>query len=142
MPNRYEGFSATHNIFLTSFFLISEMLCGQGKHMGLQIELVNEFIFGELDRLKLRDFPVAIHELQLIETFVNFFESPGGSPAVRNAVFLSLFPAETSRSKILGNLVSLAISIQNKAVLNAAGIWMQQLGSASQQCQSSPSHSQ
>ncbi|XP_014206855.1 uncharacterized protein C7orf26 homolog isoform X2 [Copidosoma floridanum] len=41
---------------------------------------------------------------------------------------------ETQRLKILGNLVSLSIAMQQKAVLNAAGIWMQQLGSTSTQC--------
>ncbi|XP_008215388.1 uncharacterized protein C7orf26 homolog [Nasonia vitripennis] len=111
-----------------------EMLCGRpGKQMDLQMDLMSEFVFGEIERRKKRNLPVAIHELQLIEIFSDFFESPGGSPAVRNAVFLSLYPAETPRHKILGNLVSLSIATQNKAVLNAAGIWMQQLGSTSPQ---------
>lgn len=76
---------------------------------------------------------MAIQELQLIEILSDFFQSPGGSPAVRNALFLSLFSADSPRYKTLGNLVSLAIATQNKAVLNAAGIWMQQLGSTSSQ---------
>ncbi|XP_076637444.1 integrator complex subunit 15 isoform X2 [Colletes latitarsis] len=76
---------------------------------------------------------IAIQELQLIEVLSDFFQSPGGSAAVRNAVFLSLFPADSPRYKVLGNLVSLAIATQNKAVLNATGIWMQQLGSTSLQ---------
>ncbi|KAK2583384.1 hypothetical protein KPH14_009373 [Odynerus spinipes] len=85
-----------------------EILCSRpGKQIDLQGDLMTEFVFGEIERR--------------------------GSPAVRNAVFLSLFPAESPRHKILGNLVSLAIATQNKAVLNATGIWMQQLGSTSPQ---------
>lgn len=95
------------------------------------MELISEFVFGEIERREKRKLPVAITELQLIEILSDFFESPGGCAAVRNAVFLSLFPAESSKHKILGNLVSLCIATQNKAVLNAAGIWLQQLGSTS-----------
>lgn len=97
------------------------------------MDLISEFVFGELDRRKKRNTTVAIQELQLIEILSDFFQSPGGSPAVRNALFLSLFPADSPRYRTLANLVSLAIATQNKAVLNAAGIWMQQLGSTSSQ---------
>lgn len=101
--------------------------------MDLQLDLISEFVFGEIERRRKRNMTVAIQELQLIEVLSDFFQNPGGIPAVQNAVFLSLFPADSPRYKILGNLVSLAIAIQNKAVLNATGIWMQQLGSASPQ---------
>ncbi|XP_033323365.1 integrator complex subunit 15 isoform X2 [Megalopta genalis] len=111
-----------------------EILCGRpGKQMDLQLDLISEFVFGEIERRKKRNSTIAIQELQLIEVLSDFFQSPGGSAAVRNAVFLSLFPADSPRNKILGNLVSLAIATQNKAVLNATGIWMQQLGSTSTQ---------
>lgn len=111
-----------------------EMLCSRpGKQMDLQIDLMTEFVFGEIERRRKRNVPAAIQELQLIEVLSDFFQNPGGSPAVRNALFLSLYPAGSPRYKVLGNLVSLAISIQNKAVLNATGIWMQQLGSTSQE---------
>ncbi|XP_046752967.1 uncharacterized protein C7orf26 homolog [Diprion similis] len=111
-----------------------EMLCARpGKQMDLQMDLISEFVFGEIERRKKRMTPSAIQELQLVEVLSDFFQSPGGSPAVRNAVFLSLFPAESSRHTILGNLVSLAITTHNKPVLNATGIWMQQLGSTSVQ---------
>ncbi|XP_076659304.1 integrator complex subunit 15 isoform X2 [Halictus rubicundus] len=111
-----------------------EILCGRsGKQMDLQLDLISEFVFGEIERRKKRNMTIAIQELQLIEVLSDFFQSPGGSPAVRNAVFLSLFPADSPRNKILGNSVSLAIATQNKAVLNATGIWMQQLGSTSTQ---------
>ncbi|XP_078052731.1 integrator complex subunit 15 [Augochlora pura] len=111
-----------------------EILCGRpGKQMDLQLDLISEFVFGEIERRKKRNSTIAIQELQLIEVLSDFFQSPGGSAAVRNAVFLSLFPADSPRNKILGNLVSLAIATQNKAVLNATGIWMQQLGSTSSQ---------
>lgn len=111
-----------------------EILCGRpGKQVDLQMDLISEFVFGEIERRKKRNMTVAIQELQLIEVLSDFFQSPGGSPAVRNAVFLSLFPADSPRNKILGNLVSLAIATQNKPVLNAAGIWLQQLGSTSPQ---------
>lgn len=110
------------------------MLCSRpGKQMDLQIDLMTEFVFGEIERRRKRNVPAAIQELQLIEVLSDFFQNPGGSPAVRNALFLSLYPAGSPRYKVLGNLVSLAISIQNKAVLNATGIWMQQLGSTSQE---------
>ncbi|XP_066582812.1 integrator complex subunit 15 [Prorops nasuta] len=109
-----------------------EILCSRpGKQVDLQMDLISEFVFGEIDKRKKRNKTTAIQELQLIEVLCEFFQSTGGSPAVRNAVFLSLFPADSIRHKILGNLVSLAIAIQNKAVLNATGIWMQQLGSTS-----------
>ncbi|XP_033221327.1 uncharacterized protein C7orf26 homolog [Belonocnema kinseyi] len=111
-----------------------EKLCTRpGKQMELQIDLMSEFVFGEIERRRKRNVPAAIQELQLIEVQSDFFQSPGGIPAVRNALFLSLYPAGSPRYKILGNLVSLAITIHNKAVLNAAGIWMQQLGSTSQE---------
>ncbi|XP_017876196.1 uncharacterized protein C7orf26 homolog [Ceratina calcarata] len=111
-----------------------EILCGRpGKQMDLQLDLISEFVFGEIERRKKRNQTIAIQELQLIEILSDFFQSPGGSAAVRNAVFLSLFPADSVRYTILGNLVSLAIVTQNKAVLNATGIWMQQLGSTSSQ---------
>ncbi|XP_076238104.1 integrator complex subunit 15 [Calliopsis andreniformis] len=111
-----------------------EILCGRpGKQVDLQLDLISDFVFGEIERRKKRNMTIAMQELQLIEVLSDFFQSPGGSPAVRNAVFLSLFPADSPRNKVLGNLVSLAITIQNKAVLNATGIWMQQLGSTSQQ---------
>ncbi|XP_029168181.1 uncharacterized protein C7orf26 homolog isoform X2 [Nylanderia fulva] len=97
------------------------------------MDLISEFVFGELEKRKKRNMTMAIQELQLIEIMSDFFQSPGGTPAVRNALFLSLFPADSPRYKTLGNLVSLAIATQNKAVLNAAGIWMQQLGSTSLQ---------
>lgn len=111
-----------------------EILCSRpGKQVDLQMDLISEFVFGEIERRKKRNMTMAIQELQLIEVLSDFFQSPGGAPAVRNAVFLSLFPADSSRYKVLGNLVSLAIATQNKAVLNATGIWMQQLGSTSPQ---------
>lgn len=97
------------------------------------MDLISEFVFGEVEKRKKRNMTMAIQELQLIEIMSDFFQSPGGSPAVRNALFLLLFPADSPRYKILGNLVSLAISMENKAVLNAAGIWMQQLSSTSPQ---------
>ncbi|XP_032675778.1 uncharacterized protein C7orf26 homolog [Odontomachus brunneus] len=112
---------------------IEILCCRPGKQVDLQMDLISEFVFGELDKRKKRNMTMAIQELQLIEILSDFFESPGGSPAVRNALFLSLFPADSSRYKTLGNLVSLAIATQNKAVLNAAGIWMQQLSSTSSQ---------
>ena len=111
-----------------------EVLCGKsGKQMDLQLDLISEFVFGEIERRKKRNMTLAIQELQLIEVLSDFFQSPGGMPAVRNAIFLSLFPADSPRYKILGNLVSLSIATQNKAILNATGIWMQQLGSTSPQ---------
>lgn len=97
------------------------------------MDLISEFVFGEVERRRKRNVTMAIQELQLIELLSDFFQSPGGSPAIRNALFLSLFPADNIRHKILGNLVSLSIATQNKAVLNATGIWMQQLGSTSPQ---------
>jgi len=110
------------------------MLCSRsGKQVDLQMDLISEFVFGEIERRKKRNATIAIHELQLIEIMIDFFQNPGGSPAIRNAMFLSLFPADSFRHKILGNLVSLAIATQNKAVLNATGIWMHQLGSTSPQ---------
>ncbi|XP_031843465.1 integrator complex subunit 15 [Nomia melanderi] len=110
-----------------------EVLWRPGNQIGLQLDLISEFVFGEIERRKKRNMTIAIQELQLIEVLSDFFQSPGGSAAVRNAVFLSLFPADSPRNKLLGNLVSFAIATQNKAVLNATGIWMQQLGSTSPQ---------
>lgn len=112
---------------------IEILCCRPGKQVDLQMDLISEFVFGEIEKRKKRNMTMAIQELQLIEIMSDFFQSPGGTPAVRNALFLSLFPADSPRYKTLGNLVSLAIATQNKAVLNAAGIWMQQLGSTSLQ---------
>ncbi|XP_029677605.1 uncharacterized protein C7orf26 homolog isoform X1 [Formica exsecta] len=112
---------------------IEILCCRPGKQVDLQMDLISEFVFGEIEKRKKRNMTMAIQELQLIEITSDFFQSPGGTPAVRNALFLSLFPADSPRYKTVGNLVSLAIATQNKAVLNAAGIWMQQLGSTSLQ---------
>lgn len=97
------------------------------------MDVISEFVFGELERRKKRNMTMAIQELQLIEVLSDFFQSPGSSPAVRNALFLSVFPADSARHNTLGKLVSLSIATQNKAILTAAGIWMQQLGSTSSQ---------
>lgn len=99
----------------------------------LQTDLMEEFVFGELEKLKQQKKPVSLQEFQLIEVMSTFFRAPERPPAVRNAVFLFLYPAESTRFKILGNLVSLAIATQNKEVLDSTGMWMQQLGSTSVQ---------
>jgi len=126
--------------FIYSLFVEEVLCCRPGKQVDLQMDLISEFVFGEVEKRKKRNVTMAIQELQLIEIMSDFFQSPGGSPAVRNALFLSLFPADSPRYKILGNLVSLAIATQNKAVLNAAGIWMQQLGSTSSQSEGLARH--
>lgn len=97
----------------------------------LQTDLMEEFVFGELTKLKQQKKASALQELQLIEVMSTFFRGPERQPAVRNALFLFLYPAESTRLKILGNLVSLAIATQNKEVLDSTGMWMQQLGSTS-----------
>ncbi|XP_025163165.1 uncharacterized protein C7orf26 isoform X2 [Harpegnathos saltator] len=97
------------------------------------MDLISEFVFGELDKRKRLKMSWATEELQLVQILSEFFQGSGGSPAVRNALFLSLFPADNPRYETLGNLVSLAITTERKAVLNATGIWMQQLGSTSPQ---------
>ncbi|CAD6228136.1 GSCOCG00006370001-RA-CDS [Cotesia congregata] len=103
------------------------------QQIQLQTDLMIEFVFGEVDKLKQQKKPESLQEFQLIEVLSDFFRDPDRSPAVRNAVFLFLFPGECPRYEILGNLVSLSISTQNRQVLDSTGMWMQQLGSTSAQ---------
>ncbi|XP_014231945.1 uncharacterized protein C7orf26 homolog [Trichogramma pretiosum] len=98
------------------------------KQIDLQEELISHYVFGEIDRLQKSKKPHAMKELQLIDTLCDFFRSPGGNPAMRNAVFLSLFPAHNPRLKTLGLLISYCISMNNDPTLSAAGIWLQQMG--------------
>ncbi|KAF7996690.1 hypothetical protein HCN44_002336 [Aphidius gifuensis] len=103
------------------------------QQIQIQTELMTEFVFGEIDKLKQLKSSRALQELQLIEVLSEFFRCPEHSPAVKNAVFLLLFPAEYPRYEILGNLSSLSIATQNTEVLDSTGMWMQQLGSTSPQ---------
>ncbi|XP_057328803.1 integrator complex subunit 15 [Microplitis mediator] len=103
------------------------------QQIQLQTDLMIEFVFGEVDKLKQQKKPESLQEFQLIEVLSDFFRDPDRSPAVRNAVFLFLFPGECPRYEILGTLVSLSISTQNRQVLDSTGMWMQQLGSTSVQ---------
>ncbi|XP_063978039.1 integrator complex subunit 15 [Diachasmimorpha longicaudata] len=103
------------------------------RQIQLQTELINEFVFGEIEKLKQQKKTRALQEFQLIEVLSEFFRNPDHSPAVRNAIFLLLFPAEYPRYEILGNLVSMAIATQNREVLDSSGMWIQQLGSTSTQ---------
>lgn len=103
------------------------------QQIQLQTDIMTEFVFGEIEKLKQQNKSRSLQEFQLIEIFSDFFHSPERPPAVRNAVFLLLFPGECPRYEILGNLVSLAISTQNSEVLDSTGMWMQQLGSTSVQ---------
>jgi hypothetical protein len=75
----------------------------------------NEFMFQRLN---------CIQELQLLEVLCDYFTYSG--EAVRNMVFMSLFPpAHSDRSRLLIKLVSMASSTKNVPVLTATGIWMQ-----------------
>lgn len=103
------------------------------QQIQIQTDLMTEFVFGEIEKLKQHKKPRALQEFQLIEVLSEFFRCPEHSPAVRNAVFLLLFPAEYPRYEILGNLASLSIATQNREVLDSTGMWMQQLGSTSTQ---------
>ncbi|XP_034950070.1 uncharacterized protein C7orf26 homolog isoform X2 [Chelonus insularis] len=104
------------------------------QQIQLQIDLMTEFVFGHIEEWKKqKKRRKYLREFQLIEVLNDFFHSPDHSPAVRNAVFLFLFPGECPRYEILGNLVSFSISIQNREVLDSTGMWMQQLGSTSAQ---------
>ncbi|KAK0087482.1 hypothetical protein PV325_000923 [Microctonus aethiopoides] len=103
------------------------------QQIQLQTDLMTEFIFGEIEKLKQQNKPRSLLAFQLIDILSDFFRSPEQSPACRNAVFLFLFPGECPRYEILGHLVSLAICTQNREVLDSTGMWMQQLGSTSAQ---------
>ncbi|RZF41210.1 hypothetical protein LSTR_LSTR011591 [Laodelphax striatellus] len=93
-------------------------------------ELIQEFVFCETDR---RGFPCkkqplsCLRELQLLEVLSDYVCSSSPGRAARNAVFMSLFnPMHPDRGRILVKLVSMAISINNHAVLMATAILMQQ----------------
>lgn len=72
-------------------------------------------------------------ELQRIVALLEFFDTPSPE-ANRNSMFLSLFSRNMSkdRIKLLGKLISTAISAAVAPLLCAAGTWMQQLGCTSQ----------
>lgn len=72
-------------------------------------------------------------ELQRIVGLLEYFETPGPE-ANRNSVFLSLFSRNmtSDRIRLLGKLISTAISAVIAPVLCSAGTWMQQLGCTSQ----------
>ncbi|XP_069701611.1 integrator complex subunit 15 isoform X1 [Periplaneta americana] len=104
------------------------------KHVDLTMEIISEFVFCEIDRRGGRKRRLnCIQELQLLEVLCDYFAYSGNSnDAVRNTVFMSLFPpTHTERSRLLTKLVSMAISTKNIPVLTATGIWMQQLGCTS-----------
>ncbi|XP_066991639.1 integrator complex subunit 15 isoform X2 [Anabrus simplex] len=118
-----------------------EQICvhqGGGRLPGLASEIISEFIFCETDRRggRKRARLTYIHELQLLEVLCDYFAyTGGGNDAIRNIVFMALFPpGHVSRSRLLAKLVSMAISTKNTPVLTATGIWMQQLGCTSQVC--------
>lgn len=98
------------------------------------MDLMAEFVFSEVDRRGNRKLTnqSALQELQLLQILCEYF-SGSLTEAVKNTVFLSLFGVSTLnlRIKILCKLVSMAVCIPSSAVLNAAGIWMQQLGNTS-----------
>lgn len=117
-----------------------EQLCTQPggpvfnvRQADLASELINEFIFCEMDRRggKRRKL-TCIQELQLLEVLCDYLSYPGGNEATRNAVFMSLFPgSHPERSRLLVKLVSMAISTNNSPVLMATAILMQQLSCTS-----------
>ena len=82
------------------------------------IYLLNSLIFQRLN---------CIQELQLLEVLCDYFSYSGNSSeAIRNMVFMSLFPpTHNDRSRLLIKLVSMASSTKNVPVLTATGIWMQ-----------------
>lgn len=98
------------------------------------MDLMSEFVFCEVDRRGNRKniSLTALQEIQLLQILCDYF-SGALTEAVKNTVFLSLFGVSTLnlRIKILCKLVSIAVSIPSSPVLNAAGIWMQQLGNTS-----------
>lgn len=114
---------------------VAESLLGRPsvKQLDQQAELIAKYVFGEIDKRKNAHLTVAIQELQLMDVLSGFFRSSDKSPAELNALFLSLFPADNLRFEVLGKLVSYAIFAENRAVLSAAGIWLQQLDSTSAQ---------
>jgi hypothetical protein len=79
---------------------------------------LNEFMFQRLN---------CIQELQLLEVLCDYFTYSGiSAEAVRNMVFMSLFPpTHSDRSRLLIKLVSMASSTKNVPVLTATGMWMQ-----------------
>ncbi|KAK6634138.1 hypothetical protein RUM44_004746 [Polyplax serrata] len=113
------------------------------KSIELVSEIIEEFVFCETSPLpdgsqnssansnrakKL----TCIQELQLLEVLCDYFSYPGGNEAAHNTVFMNLFPdSHKDRSRLLVKLVSISISTRSKPVLNATGIWMQQLGCTS-----------
>lgn len=105
------------------------------KQIDLAAEVMVEFVFCEADRRGSRKRRLTcIQELQLLEVLCDYFAySSGNNEAVRNAIFMALFPPSSAeRCRILAKLVSMAISTKNIPVLNATGVWMQLLGSATQ----------
>ncbi|XP_021937753.1 uncharacterized protein C7orf26 homolog isoform X2 [Zootermopsis nevadensis] len=104
------------------------------KHVDILMEIISEFVFCEVDRRGSRKRRLNyIQELQLLEVLCDYFTYSGNSSeAVKNSVFMSLFPpTHSDRSRLLIKLVSMASSTKNVPVLTATGIWMQQLGCTS-----------
>ncbi|PNF13616.1 hypothetical protein B7P43_G17430 [Cryptotermes secundus] len=104
------------------------------KHVDISMEIISEFVFCEVDRRGSRKRRLnCIQELQLLEVLCDFFTSSViGGEAVRNMVFMSLFPpTHSDRSRLLIKLVSMASSTKNVPVLTATGMWMQKLGCTS-----------
>ncbi|KAJ8919662.1 hypothetical protein NQ315_006190 [Exocentrus adspersus] len=117
---------------------VVELVCSRItsiKHMDLALDLMSEFIFYEVDRRgnKRSQGLTPLLELQLIEILFEYFNSiPNES--IRNTVFLSLFSGTTAamRLGILSKLVSVGMGIPSQTILMMASVWMQQLGSFSQ----------
>ncbi len=68
----------------------------------------------------------AIQELKLLDALNGFFEEQD-SESLRHSMFSTLFAQipDKERSDILAKLVSMAIGLKNKRLLECAAVWMQ-----------------
>lgn len=111
--------------------LLSEnMILNQSSNPDRVMDMITEAIYSSGSNAH---GLTTTQELQRIVGLLEYFESPGPE-ANRNSMFLSLFSRNMTndRIRLLGKLISTAISAVIAPVLCAAGTWMQQLGCTSQ----------
>ncbi|XP_013776057.1 uncharacterized protein C7orf26-like [Limulus polyphemus] len=124
--------------------VLSETLCqieeitfssdASRSYQQLITELVEEFVFSEIDRRgqpkrKLSE----IRELQILHSLCDYFSE--SRKERRLAIFLLLFPCSSrlpeKRQSLLAQLVSLAVAVKNSSILQCVGMWMQYIGCTS-----------
>ncbi|KAK0096078.1 hypothetical protein PV326_006527 [Microctonus aethiopoides] len=100
----------------------------------LQVYLINEYIFGKIEKLYKQNVPRPYVEFQLMDTLLNFLLTLTETPDIRNNIILTIFPCDIPRFDYFGNFICYCINRSRTELLDAAGLWLQQVGLRSPYC--------